>query len=77
MTGVAMNGVALLLIKLIDLGIAAAEGSQRAREEQLRIKQAIDRQATLGGEITAKFIADQTAVIEALEKELFENPEDI
>jgi hypothetical protein len=70
-----MNGVALLLIKLIDLGIAAAEGSQRARAEQLRIKQVVDRQLASGGGITAKFIADQTAEIEALEKELFENPE--
>ena len=70
-----MSSVALLLIKLIDLGIAAAEGSQRARAEQIRIKQVVDRQLASGGGITAKFIADQAAEIEALEKELFENPE--
>jgi hypothetical protein len=70
-----MSSVALLLIKLIDLGIAAAEGSQRARAEQLRIKQVIDRQASSKEGITAKFIADQSAEIEALEKELFDNPE--
>jgi hypothetical protein len=65
-----MSSVALLLIKLIDLGIAAAEGSQRARAELLKVKQ-----ASRGG-VTAKFIATQTAEIEALEEELFTDPED-
>lgn len=64
-----MSGVALLLIKLIDLGIAAAEGSQRARAELLKAKQ-----ASKDG-VTPQFIASQTAAIDSLEKELFENPE--
>jgi hypothetical protein len=64
-----MSSIALLLIKLIDLGIAAAEGSQRARAELLKAKE-----ASKNG-VTAKFIATQTAEIESLEKELFENPE--
>lgn len=72
-----MNSVALLLVKLIDLGIAAAEGSQRARSEQLRIKQVVDRQMASEEGITEKFIADQTAEIESLEAELFRNPEDM
>ena len=70
-----MSSVALLLIKIIDLGIAAAEGSQRARVEQVRIKRVIDRQLASGEELSAKFIADQTASIEALEEELFTDPE--
>ena len=64
-----MSAVALLLIKLIDLGIMAAEGSQRARAELLKAK-AASREG-----VTPKFIAEQTATIEALERELFENPE--
>jgi hypothetical protein len=64
-----MSATALLLIKLIDLGIAAAEGSQRARAELLKAKQ-----ASKDG-VTPQFIAKQTAAIESLEKELFEDPE--
>lgn len=76
MTGiVAANGIALLLVKVLDLGILALQGSQQAREEQARIKAAVDRQLAEGKGLSQAFIDDQTAQIEALEKALFENPE--
>lgn len=76
MTGlIAANGVALLLVKVLDLGILAIQGSQRARAEHARIKAEVDRELAQGKGLPQSFIDAQTAEIEALEKALFENPE--
>lgn len=77
MTGILAANGALLLLKVIDLGIMAVQGSQRAREEQMRIRAEVDRQIVSGEGISQKFIDDQTARIEALERRLFTDPEDL
>jgi hypothetical protein len=77
MTGILAANAALLLLKVIDLGIAAVQGSQRAREEQMKIRAEIDRQIVSGEGISQKFIDDQTTRIEALERRLFADPEDL
>ena len=76
MTGlIAAQGLTLLLVKVLDIGILAIQGSQKARAEHARIKSAVDKELAQGKGLPQAFIDAQTADIEALEKALFENPE--
>lgn len=75
MSMLAANGVALLILKVIDLGILAAQGRQDALKEQQKISDLVTQQIATGQGLTQAYIDQQTKRIKDLETRLFEDPE--